>query len=569
MSKFKILKMGAAIGIPVAASSAAIAVGVSQVKVMQNEKNGRKAVLSQKIASAKTEVDYPIDKNLKLNFSGITGAGTFDLTNLDIAQPTSSFLEYRFYVQKPGDTQQPFDSQYSSVIPTDLSNNQIVFVKLFIKDNMTNSMVLKTNDSVAITVSGLSPVKKVVADPVANIANLHFIGTSGLASVAPLNNIVVPEGVEIRFASSPTPIDDSKYDQSFYTTSFPTRLSNGFYVVAKAFVKPGFEDSVDLTAVAKTFIVSDLVTQIDGNFGVSNIAKPTFIGSNGSGTLMPITNNFDPNVEIKYAVSNDTLEPAITAYSSAIPQNLSLGQKVFIKAFIIDGTKYAFKEVQTPISFFVEGLSVQKGFSIPASSSQAQLQAYITAKLPEHTIWSLTTGSGAQQSPLPTAQVVDDVWARHIDGTTLKDDTFKNINSSSFGRITQQLSYEVPSSIRIIGSGFLSGSIGIGRVVINEGVTTLGRDVFSGIQAQQTSYIDHRLNAPSDFVSIVLPDSLTNIGSGAFNEAYLGEGFKIPATANFNYLNTFINVHIPSDCVWKMNGIEIPGPVAGAVIARR
>lgn len=434
--------------------------------------------------------------------------------------------------------------------------------------------------------------KKHVSDPIASLSSISFVSTplvdASLATIVEPLTVNVPEGIEIRYAVSNVD-DDFLISQSEYTTVVPSTLKANDRVWIKAFVKNGFEDKYSLDAIAKHFEVTNIidVKVVDGDFANSSVSAPRFIGQNHSGTFQGLTNTFDSNTVIKYAVSSTGAEPEDNLYSEKIPHNLSMGDKVFVKAFLIDSVGMVFRELQHPKSFDVNSLELEYGFTVPLTATAEELKSYDSSLIPLDAIWSKWTngGNGCHVAPGAVVMTTDDFIKQSLASSevtgpngekTYAADTLKGTNNikiynefahQNFVKLhsSELFNVVIPSGITTIPSGFLTYSFFVSEITIPNTVTRIEDNAFVGLEGYN-GYDPKQQNSKQVIVHI--PDSVTYIGENAFASAQLAEGFKIPDNAvlgNGAFKNTATN-----GLVWKLNNTVVHGLTvpAGAVLSK-
>ena len=225
------------------------------------------------------------------------------------------------------------DNEYSLVAPTNLNNDDIVYIKFFIQDRFKNTHKLPT--------SGFNnPHQFVVKDldkneiEVTNLVGSSFkaIGTNGIGTISKKTSVIFPSEVEPRYAKANIkPTQDSEY-----SLAIPIDLSNGDKVHIKFFIKSeyiathkfadDFTNSITIPIIDLPKIEVDSSLLVKGSFVIS--------GSQTKGTISKKTSVIFPSeVEPRYAKAN--IKPTQDSeYSLAIPIDLSNGDKVHIKFFI-------------------------------------------------------------------------------------------------------------------------------------------------------------------------------------------------------------------------------------------
>ena len=265
------------------------------------------------------------------------------------------------------------DSAYSSISPTNLSNNDIVYIKFFIKSEFVLAHKLPT--------SGFdNPVKFIVKDLKTLIdhralqkSSFEVTGTQGKGTIGWKVNareLVLPSQVEIRYYKGAIkPSGDSGYK-----TIPSLALSNNDLVHIKFFIKEEHTKTYEFASDFSNYIlfeVRDLdKNEVDTTSLVSNSFQAT--GVQGTGT-MELKDDVTLPSEVEAKYYKGTIQPSSeNSYQTSFLLALSNGEKVYIKFFIKSEFVVTHKlptNFTNPVLFKVSNLIVNNGRNVFQDSS--------------------------------------------------------------------------------------------------------------------------------------------------------------------------------------------------------
>ena len=253
------------------------------------------------------------------------------------------------------------DSAYNSISPTNLSNNDIVYIKFFIKNNFNASHEFPSSgfeNPVKFVVKGL---KTLIDHRTLKKSSFAVTGTQGKGTIGWKVNsreLILPSQVEIRYyKGSIKPSGDNSYK-----TIPSLALSNNDLVHIKFFIKEKHTKTYEFASDFSNYIlfeVRDLdKNEVDTASLVSNSFQAT--GAQGTGTMaLKDAMTLPSEVEAKYY--KGTIQPSSeNSYQTGFPLALSNGEKIYIKFFIKSRFALTHKlplgGFENPIQFVVSGL---------------------------------------------------------------------------------------------------------------------------------------------------------------------------------------------------------------------
>ena len=236
------------------------------------------------------------------------------------------------------------DSAYSSIAPTNLSNNDIIYIKFFINDSFTTTHEFPISgftNPIPFRISGL---KTLIDHRTLQKSSFEVSGNQGKGKIGWRTNArapILPSQVEIRYyKGSVKPIIDSSYKNTPLLA-----LSNNDQVHIKFFIK---EDHIKTYEFASNFdnYILFVVSGLSKNeVEVASLVSSSFkaIGIPGAGIIkLKDSVSLPKEVEVKYARAGS--KPSSDGkYSSTMPTNLNNGDNVHIKFFIKDIFKASYK----------------------------------------------------------------------------------------------------------------------------------------------------------------------------------------------------------------------------------
>ena len=281
------------------------------------------------------------------------------------------------------------DSAYNSISPTNLSNNDIVYIKFFIKNNFNASHEFPSSgfeNPVKFVVKGL---KTLIDHRTLKKSSFAVTGTQGKGTIGWKVNsreLILPSQVEIRYyKGSIKPSGDNSYK-----TIPSLALSNNDLVHIKFFIKEKHTKTYEFASDFSNYIlfeVRDLdKNEVDTASLVSNSFQAT--GAQGTGTMaLKDAMTLPSEVEAKYY--KGTIQPSSeNSYQTGFPLALSNGEKVYIKFFIksefVLTHKLPTSSFENPIEFVVSGLTkneVDTTYLISSSFQATGAQGAGTMKL--------------------------------------------------------------------------------------------------------------------------------------------------------------------------------------------
>ena len=295
----------------------------------------------------------------KLPTSGFTNPLPFEVSDLKIlidttdlvndsfkvvGTPSAGIIRLKDRVTLPSQVEPRYatnrkpilDSEYSSIAPTNLNNGDVVYIKFFIQDRFKDTHKLPTSgfdNQFQFVVKDLDKNEIEVTTLVSS--SFEAIGTIESGTVRLKDRVTLPSEVEPRYGKANIkPTQDSEY-----SSTAPTNLSNGDNVYVKFFIKSEYiathKFADDFTNLITIPILDLLKIEIDATF----LVRGSFVisGSQTRGTISKKTDvTFPSEVEAKYFKgANDP--NGDSEYQLSPPTNLSNGDKVYVKFFIKEG----------------------------------------------------------------------------------------------------------------------------------------------------------------------------------------------------------------------------------------
>ena len=255
------------------------------------------------------------------------------------------------------------DSAYSAIAPINLNNNDIIYIKFFIKNSFITSHEFLESGFTNPFPFKVSDLKNLVDHSTLKASSFKASGNQGEGTIGWKKigeNPVLPDQVEARYYKG---IVKPSSDSSYKVTQ-PLALSNNDLVHIKFFIKKEYILAYEF---ASDFInyVPIVVSGLDKNeVEVASLSVNSFkaSGDHGLGTIkIKASATLPSEVGVKYA-KNSQSPDLDSEYSLVAPANLNNGDVVHINFFIQDRFKDTHKlptsGFANPIEFEVSGLKI-------------------------------------------------------------------------------------------------------------------------------------------------------------------------------------------------------------------
>ena len=309
------------------------------------------------IKGLKTLIDHRTLQKSSFAVTGTQGKGTISWKANSRAPILPSQVEIRYY---KGSVKPSADNSYKTTPSLALSNNDLVHIKFFIKEEHTKAYEFASGFSnyILFTINNLDKNEVDATSLVSS--SFQATGVQGKGTMKLKDDVTLPSEVEAKYYKG----TNSPGNEGDYQTSFPLDLSNGEKIYIKFFIKSGFALTHKLPLGdfenPVQFVVSGLdKNEVDAASLVSSSFQAT--GVQGTGTMKLKDDVTLPSeIEIKYY--KGTNSPSIEGdYQTSFPLALSNGEKVYIKFFIksefVLTHKLPTSSFENPIQFVVSGLT--------------------------------------------------------------------------------------------------------------------------------------------------------------------------------------------------------------------
>ena len=308
------------------------------------------------IKDLKTLIDHGTLQKSSFEVTGTQGKGTIGWKANSRAPILPSQVEIRYY---KGSIKPSGDNSYKNTPSLALSNNDLVHIKFFIKEEHAKTYEFASGFSNYILFA-INNLDKNEVDA-ANLASSSFIaiGVQGKGTMGLKDDVTLPSEIEAKYYKG----TNSPGNESDYQTSFPLNLSNGDKVYIKFFIKSGFALTHKLPLGDFENPIQFVVRGLDKNeVDVTSLVSSSFqaTGTQGKGT-MELNDDVALPLEVEAKYYKGLVEPSSeSSYQTSFPLALSNGEKVYIKFFIksrfASTHKLPTSSFENPIQFVVSGL---------------------------------------------------------------------------------------------------------------------------------------------------------------------------------------------------------------------
>ena len=325
------------------------------------------------IKDLKTLIDHRTLKKSSFEVTGTQGKGTigWKINARELVLPSQ--VEIRYY---KGAIKPSGDSSYKTIPSLALSNNDLVHIKFFIKEEHTKTYEFASDFSNYILFE-VRDLDKNEVDTTSLVSNsFQATGAQGAGTMKLKDEITLPSEIEAKYYRGL----DQPSSEGSYQTSFPLALSNGDKVYIKFFIKSRFASTHKLPLGGFENPIQFLVSGLDRNeVDTTSLVSGSFqaTGAQGAGTMkLKDEITLPSEIEAKYYRGLD--QPSSEgSYQTSFPLALSNGEKVYIKFFIksrfASTHKLPLGGFENPIQFVVSGLTKNEvdTTNLIASSFQA------------------------------------------------------------------------------------------------------------------------------------------------------------------------------------------------------
>ena len=225
------------------------------------------------VKDLKTLVNHRALKESSFEVSGTQGKGTIGWKTNAKAPILPNQVEVRYY---RGAVKPNSDSSYKTIPSSALSNNDLVHIKFFIKEEYikTYKFASDFNNYIPFTINTLA--KNEVDTTSLVSSSFKATGIHGAGMIKLKGSVALPKEVEVKYyRAGSKPSGDSQY-----SSTIPTNLSNGDNIHIKFFIKDAFNALYKLPTSSFNnyilFVVRNLRTPILNN------GKNVFQDSNGN-----------------------------------------------------------------------------------------------------------------------------------------------------------------------------------------------------------------------------------------------------------------------------------------------
>ena len=308
------------------------------------------------IKSLKTLIDHRTLKKSSFAVTGTQGKGTIGWKANSRAPILPSQVEIRYY---KGSFKPSGDNSYKTIPSLALSNNDLVHIKFFIKEEHTKTYEFASDFSNYILFA-INNLDRNEVDDASLVSNsFQATGVQGTGTMKLKDDVTLPSEVEAKYYKG----TNSPGNEGDYQTSFPSMLSNGDKVHIKFFIKSGFDATHKLPSSGFENPIQFVVRGLDRNeVDIASLTSSSFEVTGGQGTgTMKLKDDVTLPREVEAKYYKGTNSPVNEGdYQTISPLNLINGDKVYIKFFIksrFDAThKLPLGDFENPLQFVVRGL---------------------------------------------------------------------------------------------------------------------------------------------------------------------------------------------------------------------
>ena len=308
------------------------------------------------IKDLKTLIDHRTLQKSSFEVTGTQGKGTIGWKVNSRAPILPSQVEIRYY---KGSIKPSGDNSYKTTPSLALSNNDLVHIKFFIKEEYAKTYEFASGFSNYILFAINNLDKNEVN--ATNLASSSFqaTGVQGKGTMKLKDDVTLPSAVEAKYYKG----TNSPSSEGDYQTHFPLNLSNGDKVYIKFFVKSRFDATHKLPLGGFENPVEFVVRGLDKNeVDSASLTSDSFevTGTQGAGT-MKLKDEITLPSEIEAKYYRGLGQPISKgSYQTSFPLALSNGENIYIKFFIksrfASTHKLPLGDFENPIQFVVSGL---------------------------------------------------------------------------------------------------------------------------------------------------------------------------------------------------------------------
>ena len=308
------------------------------------------------IKGLKTLIDHRTLQKSSFEVIGTQGKGTIVWKANSRAPILPSQVEIRYY---KGSIKPSGDNSYKTTPSLALSNNDLVHIKFFIKEEHAKTYEFASGFSnyISFAINNLNKNEVDIASFTSS--SFEVVGAQGTSTMKLKDDVTLPSEVEAKYYKG----TNSPGNEGDYQTSFPLNLSNGDKVYIKFFIKSRFALTHKLPLGDFENPVQFVVSGLERNeVDTTNLTSSSFevVGAQGTSTMKLKDDVTLPSaVEAKYY--KGTNSPGNEGdYQTSFPLNLSNGDKIYIKFFIKSRFALTHKlptsGFENPVQFVVSGL---------------------------------------------------------------------------------------------------------------------------------------------------------------------------------------------------------------------
>ena len=308
------------------------------------------------IKGLKTLIDHRTLQKSSFEVTGTQGKGTIGWKANSRAPILPSQVEIRYY---KGSVKPSSDNSYKTIPSLALSNNDLVHIKFFIKEEHTKTYEFASGFSNYISFAINNLNKNEVDIAILTSSSFEVTGAQGKGTMKLKDEITLPSEVETKYYKG----TNSPGNEGDYQTSFPLNLSNDDKVHIKFFIKSHFALTHKLPASGFDNPIEFVVSGLDRNeVDTASLTSSSFevTGAQGTGT-MKLKDDVTLPSEVETKYYKGTIQPGSKSdYQTRFPLDLSNGEKVYIKFFIksefVSTHKLPLGGFENPVEFVVSGL---------------------------------------------------------------------------------------------------------------------------------------------------------------------------------------------------------------------